>query len=493
MKIFAAGIATETNTFSPVPTGKRDFFIQRGRDLMAGRVDYPSLDLSAVWGKMAQDRGHEFIFSLNAWASPSGTTTRAVYEALRNEMLDELRAELPVDVVLLMLHGAMVAQGYDDCEEDIIVRVRQIVGRDAVIGVELDLHCHLSETLLAPADVVVIYKEYPHVDMNERAREVFELAEATKLGSIKPKMALFDCRMVGMYPTTRQPLRGLIDEISAAEKRQGVLSISFAHGFPFADVPHVGAKLLAITDDDPERAQEIAAEFGMKAYRLRRQIGFESISLSMEDALTKAMQSAATPVVVADQSDNTGGGAPGDTTFALRWLLGRGAQEVALAIFYDPEVVRIAATAGVGATLAIRLGGKVGVSSGDPIDMEVTVTAARENYMQEFPQQSGDSMWFPVGNVVALRAGTIDIVVGSERCQCFAPSILSDLGIDPRRKRVIVVKSYQHFHAAFAPVAGEVIYMSAPGAVPADPRKIPYRRLNTDRLYPWVDDPLRAS
>jgi microcystin degradation protein MlrC len=492
MKFFAGGIATETNTFSPVPTGRRDFFVQRGRAMVEGPAAYPSLDLTAVWGQQARDRGHEFVFSLNAWAAPSGITTRATYETLRDELLADLRAALPVDVVLLMLHGAMVAQGYDSCEQDIITQVRAIAGERAIIGVELDLHCHLNEQVLAGADIVVIYKEYPHVDMNARAREVFDLSEAAALGTIKPTMALFDCRMVGMYPTTRQPLRDFVDSMSHAEGQAGVLSISFGHGFPYADVPYVGAKLLVITDNDRALATRVAADFGKTVYGLRHQIGFESISLGMEQAFARAMRADAWPVVVADQSDNTGGGAPGDATFALRWMLDHRIEQAAIALFYDPEVVRIASTAGVGAKLTVRLGGKLGVASGDPIDLEVLVTAVRENYMHEFPQQSGDPMWYSAGTVVALRAGSLDLIVASERCQCFAPSIFTDLGVDPRQKRIVVVKSYQHFYSAFAPLAAQIIYMSAPGAVPADPRKLAYQRVCTEKLYPWIDDPLGA-
>src|SRR6185503_12502572 len=117
-------------------------------------------------------------------------------------------------IVLLNLHGAMVAHGYDDCEEDIIRRVREIAGPQAVIGVELDLHCHLSESKIAAADIVVTYKEYPHVDINDRAREVFDLALAARSGGIRPAMALFDCQMVGMYPTTREPMRNLVDAMT---------------------------------------------------------------------------------------------------------------------------------------------------------------------------------------------------------------------------------------------------------------------------------------
>jgi len=249
-RIFAAGIATETNTFSPVPTGLEDFQIQRGRTVCAGHVDYPSLDLSDTWGKQARGRGCEFIFSLMAWAMPSGITVRAAYEALRDEVLTDLRAALPVDIVLLNLHGAMVAQGYPDCEEDLIQRIRDVVGTRAVVGVEFDLHCHLTEAKIAAANIVVTYKEYPHVDVNERAEELFELAIEASSGSIRPTMALFDCRMVGSYPTPREPLRSFVDAMMQAEERKEVLSMSFGHGFPLADLPHVGAKLLVVTDND---------------------------------------------------------------------------------------------------------------------------------------------------------------------------------------------------------------------------------------------------
>jgi microcystin degradation protein MlrC len=490
MKIFIGGIATETNTFSPLPTGIDDFLVQRGRDVLQGRVKYPSLDLSRVWGARAVARGDEFIFSLNAWAEPAGITVRSAYESLRDELLADLQAAMPVDVVLLMLHGAMVADGYEDCEQDVIGRVRGIVGREAVIAVELDLHCHLTEAKIADADVVITFKEYPHVDINERAAELFELAVATKLGKVRPTMALFDCRMIGFYPTTRRPLRQFVDSLGEAERGAGVLSVSFGHGFPLADLSQVGAKMLVVTDDDPALAAQLARELGMQAHSLRRDIGFESVSLPMEEALAKALSSRLTPVVVADQSDNVGGGAPGDATFALRWLLARDAKDAAVAIFYDPEVVRIARRAGAGARLQVRLGGKLGRSSGDPLDIDVTVLSAVDNYMHARPQQSGEPLLSPLGDVVALRCGGVDIVVSSKRCQCYCPSIFADLGIDPSSKHLLMPKSMQHFYGAFARIAGEVIYMAGPGAVAPDPRRIHYRVLDTSTMYPWNERPL---
>jgi microcystin degradation protein MlrC len=490
MRIFAGGIATETNMFAPVLTGLDDFIVLRGADVLSGRIAHPSLDLTAVWGTRARSRSCEFVFGLNAWAEPSGITVRSAYERLRNELLHDLQAAMPVDIVLLMLHGAMVAQGYEDCEQDLIRRVRSIVGSQAVIGVELDLHCNLTEAKIADANIVVTFKEYPHVDIDERAGELFDLAVAAKRGEIRPTKALFDCQMVGVYPTSQQPLRGFVDSMMDAERHPGVLSVSLAHGFAFADLPHVSTKMLVFTDADEALAEHRAREFGLSLYRLRRHIGFDTLSLPMEVALSRAMASKNTPVVVADQSDNVGAGAPGDATFVLKWLLSQGAEDVATAIFYDPEVVKIAKRAGAGARTPVRLGGKTGITSGDPLDLEVTVTSLLEDYMHARPQASGPAQLSPLGDTAALICGSVDIVVASKRCQCYCPSIFTDHGIDWSRKRVLIPKSMQHFHGGFAPIAGEIIYMAAPGAVPPDPRQILYRRLDTTRLYPWCDAPL---
>jgi microcystin degradation protein MlrC len=477
MRIFAAGIATETNTFCPIPTGIDDFTPK-------------SLD---AWRDMARAQSHDLVEGFMARAQPSGTTTRQAYESLRDRMLEDLRRAGPVDVVLLFLHGAMVAQDYDDCEEDMVRCVRAIVGPGVVIGVELDLHCHLSASKIDAADIVVTYKEYPHWDINDRAREVFDLAVRTKRGEIRPTMALFDCRMLGLYPTSSQPLRRFVDEMSEGERGEGVLSISFGHGFQFADIPHAGAKMLVVTDGDASLAQRVAQEFGLRVHGLRREIAVDRLSLPLDDALSRALASKTPPVVVADQSDNTGAGAPGDATFALRWLLDRQPVHAAIAIFYDPEVVQIATRAGVGARLPVRLGGKLGPTSGQPVDIEVEVLSLAANYMHKFPQLSGPPSLFSAGDVVALRCGGIDIVVSSRRCQCFSPSIFSDLGIDPARKQVLVVKSTQHFYGAFSPIAGEVIYMAGPGAASPDPELIHYRRLDTSRMYPWVEQPFDAE
>ena len=149
----------------------------------------------------------------------------------RDEILDQLRAALPVDGVLLGLHGAMIAHGYDDAEGDLIARVREIAGPKAVIGAELDPHCHLTEKRVRGADIVILFKEYPHIDFAERAEELVTLVVKAIRGDIKPVTSLYDCGMIDVYPTSREPGRGFVEKMKKLEGRDGVLSVSLGHGF----------------------------------------------------------------------------------------------------------------------------------------------------------------------------------------------------------------------------------------------------------------------
>ena len=488
MRVFAGGIATETNTFSPMPTGLADFEIIRAADVTG------ELDIGGFAGPLntfrsrSQERGWDFVFSLYAFAQPAGATVRAVYESLRDELLEALEAAMPVDIVLLPLHGAMVAQGYDDCETDIVSRVREIVGPAAKIGVELDLHCDLTQTLIDTADAVVIFKEYPHIDINERAEELFAIIADAAEGKTHPTMALYDCKMIGIFLTPYQPMRGFVDEMIAREAEPGVLSLSLAHCFPWADVPTCGAQMLTITDNDPALASHLAREYGMKLFDLRHAL--DPKSLSLDEALDKALAAESGPVVVADQADNAGGGAPSDSTFVLRALLERAVTNAALGMIWDPIAVNVAMSAGEGATLDLRLGGKMGPMSGDPLDLRVTVTGLIPNMQQQWTQSDG-LVSIDCGDSVALHCQGIDIIVNSKRGQVFSPTVFSNFGIDPTAKRLLVVKSTQHFYAGFATPeigASEIIYMAGPGAIPPRFTEIPYQRVDLHK-YPWVDDP----
>lgn len=492
MRVFLGGIVTETNTFSPIPTGASEWEVVR--DLAEAHAGSALL---AVRDEAAR-RGDELFFGLSAFAMPAGITVRRAYEDLRDELLSCVRAALPLDAVILPLHGAMVADGFEDAEGDVIERVRAIVGDDAVIGVHIDLHCHLTDRMLRHSDAIVIYKEYPHTDMADRARDLYRIVADTVAGTVRPTMAMVDCRMMGIYPTSAEPMRSFVDAMMAAEAQPGVLSLSLGHGFPWGDVPDSGARMLAITDGDAAAAERVATAWARRFYDLRFEAGVRPLALDAAlDRATAVRASVDGPVVIADQADNAGGGAPADATFVLQRLLERGIENAAVALMWDPIAHHLARSAGVGARLHLRLGGKMGPASGEPLDLGVTVMGLIDGLVQQWPQtdgayaqQAGDAAHLRVHGLVdgPTVPGGVDVIVNTRRGQVLGLEPFTAFGIDMEPGRILVVKSIQHFYAAYGPIAGEVIYMAAPGAVAPIMERIPLVRADL-RKYPWVEDP----
>ncbi|MGH6898475.1 MAG: M81 family metallopeptidase [Geminicoccaceae bacterium] len=406
--------------------------------------------------------------------------SQAAYEHLRDEVLDQLRAAMPVDGVLLGLHGAMVADGYDDCEGDLIARVRAIVGPVVAIGVEHDPHCHLTEKRVAASDILICFKEFPHTDTVERAEEVVDLTLRTIRGEIRPVSSTFECRMIASFPTTREPMRSFVDKIKALEGRDGVLSISIAHGFPYADVPDVGARILVITDARKEHGDALAAELGRELFAMRGRTA--PPYLRPDEAIDRALDVDGR-VVMADPTDNPGGGAPGDSTPVLRRLIERGATGVAFGPMWDPIAVRFCFAAGEGNRLRLRFGGKTAPASGQPIDAEVEVRRLVRGATQTF---AGGSV--PLGDAAAIELGGIEVALIGNRTQALGADLFTGLGIDLEAKRLISVKSTNHFHAAFAPLAKEVLYVDGGGPIPRDPRQVPYTRVKRP-IWPLDEDP----
>ena len=486
MKVFIAGFDTETNSFAPLPTGRRGFdegFLAHG-DATRQPENYCSAQLF-VWRRRAEALGWQFAEGLCTYAEPGGTIVRSVYEELRDELLADLEAAMPVDVVLLALHGAMAAYGYDDCEGDILARVRNIVGPDVVVGAELDLHCHLTQAMLENASILVIYKEYPHVDIPDRAEELFTLAADAAEGRTRPVMAMHDCRMIGTFRTTQEPLRSFVDKMIALEGNNGILSVSLGHCFIWGDVADVGAKTLVVADGDRAKAQDLADKLGDEFFAMRHQL--LKRYLTIDEALDEALGMEGGPVVIADVADNAGGGAPGDSTYFLKRMLERGMSDVASGFYWDPMAVTFCQDAGVGATFDLRVGGKCGKNSGDPVDLTVTVKGLADNPTQRFgaaPDPMGATAW--------VEANGINLIITALRTQVFHPEGFTKLGLDLERMKIVVVKSTQHFHAGFFPIAKAILYAGGPGALHPDFAKVPFTKL-TRPYWPRVEDPFSAD
>ncbi|MCC7395285.1 MAG: M81 family metallopeptidase [Sphingomonadaceae bacterium] len=486
MKIFTAYLAHETNTFSPIPTNLAAFYEggfyrpQESPPPAPGASEH--LLGASYFYEEAQRRGDEVVVGLCAQAQPSRPTNRKDYLQLRQWLLDDLTAAREgIDMVLVMMHGAMMAEGCDDCEGDIIAAMRAIVGPDVPIGLLLDLHCNITPTMLDNATIVKACKEYPHTDFDARARELYALCAAIRRGSITPALGFCRVPMLGLFQTAQDPMRSFIDAILLREETPDLCSITLAHGFPWSDFAHAGASVIVYADKDAALAQRSAEAIAEQFFTLRES-GQARLS-SVDEAIDQALACDDGTVVIADIADNPGGGAPSDSTFVLGELLRRGVENVALAYIWDPAAVDLAFIAGEGARLPMRVGGKVSRWSGSPVDVEVEVLCLRTDATQQHIA-TGPT---PLGRTALVRANGIDIILNDLRQQPFSPQGFVEAGVDPWTKKIVVVKSTHHFYAAFHQRAAQIIYCDTPGALNADVKHRPYQHI---RRPIWPIDPI---
>ncbi|MCF6232796.1 MAG: M81 family metallopeptidase [Rhodobacteraceae bacterium] len=488
MKIFLSTFGTESNTFATYPTSLANF--RRGRwsdngieNAAAGPWSGPA----KLWHAQATARGWTICQSIHTFTEPAGTVSRAAYEEIRDRILNDLREGGPVDAVMLFLHGAMVADGYDDCEGDLVTRMRQIVGPTTKIGIELDLHAHMDHVLLDASDLIVIYKAYPHIDYNDRAQELFELMERTLSGEIQPKMALFDCRSMGLFPTTPEgPMKKFVADMMAAEGRNGILSLSLNHGFPWADVPLAGAKMLAVADGDPSIADAAAEEFGRYFYRIRKDASLKFTSMG------KAMEIAGAPrdkpLLLADVSDQSGAGAPGDTNHLVRALLDANISNAVFGPIWDPAAVDICFQLGIGTRSRLRIGGKFEPHSGLPLDLDAEVVFLKRDAFQESDKKENMS----IGDIAVIKSAGVEIVLSSIRTNVYSPSFFLNHGVTLGDKAVIGVKNLYKHTDIFAPLVSEQLYVATPGLCQPDFDTLDFKRLPRP-MWPFEDDPLNCD
>ncbi|ALN75056.1 M81 family metallopeptidase [Aureimonas sp. AU20] len=482
MKLFIAALGTETNTFSPIPTGRSafedDLYLlsdasRTSRHWFAGPM--------REWRGLGEAEGYEVVESLSAFAQPAGPTRQDVWEELRDRILADLDAAGPVDMALLQLHGAMVADEEPDCEGELLRAIRERLGPEAIVGVELDLHCHLTDRMVSAANVVLAYKEYPHIDVDDRARDLFQLCHDARAGRTRPVVAVADCRMLGVWRTPQEPVRGFVDRMSAAEGKDGVLSLSFVHGFPWADVPEVGAKIIAVTDGDAHLARRTASHLAEEIWTLRDRT--TERLLGLDEAVQMALSPPDGLTVLADVSDNAGAGSASDSTFLLRALVNAGARRCLTGCYWDPVAVRICMDAGEGARLSLRVGGKTSPMSGDPVDLHVRVLALRRDAFQTFGNGKQ-----AMGDTVLLEADGLHLVLNALRTQTFHPDAYTQFGVALRDYDTVFVKSAQHFNAGFAPEADRVVYVGVEGSASPDFASL-HLPSAARPLWPIVDNP----
>jgi microcystin degradation protein MlrC len=461
MRIATGGISHETSTFAPTPTTFGDF--ETGLGLFRG----PSIverfrgtnNCTGGFIAGAERHGFELVPLLWTFAYPGGVIRRADYETLRSEFVDRLaqaQRDGPVDGVLLDLHGAMVVEGIDDGDGDFIDSVRWAVGPDCPIVATFDLHGNHTHRRLDAATAVIGFDTYPHVDMAERGREAADLIVRAIRGEVRPMMALREVPLfwsAACQVTAHPPIDEAFRLVHLVERRPGILSVTLATGFPWADVPHMGASIIVVADGDRQLARAAADEVGDWVWQRRER--WHRRPLTVAEGLDLGEKEGRYPILLADMADNTGGGAPGDSTEVLRTFVERDLSDGLLLYLVDVAVARQAHAAGVGARFRAELGGKSHPVQGPPVPLEVEVVALSDGrFTYDGPMYGG--LTGDLGPSAWLRHRGVNVVVVSGRMQPLDQAFARSLGIDCAAMRTIAVKSAVHFRSGFERIAGSI-------------------------------------
>jgi microcystin degradation protein MlrC len=481
VRFFVAMFAHETNTFSTIATDRRQF---EARTLSyGGQILERYRGTGTCLGGMIEASGAHgvtLVPSVGAAASPAGRVTKDVYQDVTQRLLADLRAAGPLDGVLLDLHGAMVAEGIDDGEGDLLAAVRAVIGAEVPVAVTLDFHANVTARMVQCATLLHGYKTYPHVDMCERGREAADRLVDVAGHRIRPTVAYRQPPLLpplGCQGTARGPMRRLYDLADEMERDPNVVSISVFAGFPLADIHDAGLSVYVVTDDDQPLADRLADRLAATAWEHRHE--FVHHGLTVTEAVARARAIDGRPVILADMADNVGGGAAGDGTEILRELLrdGRGPrQEATVACLWDPEAAAACAQAGVGASVTLRVGGKIDDRHGAPLEVTGHVrTLSDGRFIHKGPMMRG--LDGRLGTTAVLDVDGVKILLTSNRWQTLDPEMIRFVGIEPLAEKLLVVKSTIHYRAAFEPIAHTILEVDAPGLSSSNLARFSFRRV----------------
>jgi microcystin degradation protein MlrC len=481
LRIAVGGIAHETNTFSSVPTtldrfqersylsGEAILRRSRGtRNVLGGLVDE------------AEARGVRLLPTLVASALPAGVVERTAWAVLRERLLGRLRAysagPWSLDGVILLLHGAMVAEGDDDPEGTLLTDVRSLVGPAVPVVAVLDSHANLTPAMAGAADLLLGYRTYPHVDVVERGREAVDRLLQLRDRGIRPATALRVLPLLAPLPPQRTDgptaMHEVLERAREIERDPRVLAAEVAGGFPYADVPFAGASVRVATDGDPTLAEALADRLAASLWDRRDR--FRVRGASADEAIDRALTvpGGRGPVVLADVADNPGAGAAGDGTLLLERLLERGVSDAVVAALPSPAAVAAALAAGEGGTVRVVLGEQ----SGQPLPITARVRRLSDGvFVATGPMATGGPT--RLGRTALLAVDGVEVVVCERPIAANDPALFRTVGIDPAARRLLVLKSGVHFRAAFFGMAAEIVEVETAGLSPSDLSTLPYRRV----------------
>ncbi len=481
-RIAIGGLLHETHSFMSGRTRLADFAAQQlhfGEDMLEAMRG----TRSGIGGMIdfARSEGWRGLPTLYATAMPAGLVTASAWQTLRDGLLSRLKMSLPLDGVLLALHGAMAAEGELDPEGEILAGAREIVGAETPIVGLLDMHGNVSPRLVELADVLLAYDSNPHLDSYERGVDCAESLARLLRREVVPCAAFARPPMLlpAQSTGTSDPPLALVHARAAQFKADpAVLGVAVMGGFAYADTPFTGPSVIVTTDGQPALARSYASELSEILYRQRERALPDLLGAS--EAVNRALRHAGGPVILVDSADNIGGGTTGDGPEALAAMLEHDVEDGAI-VLADAEAVAICKAAGLGASVRLSVGGKHDNWHGAPVPVEGRVRAFSDGLFSceradnHFASLYADRV--EMGECAWLRAAGVNILLTERKTPPMDLAQLRHIGIIPEAQSMIVVKSAVAYRAAYLPIAGAVIEMDTPGLCSANLSRFPYRQI----------------
>jgi microcystin degradation protein MlrC len=460
-KIAFARIAQESNSLSPVDTTLHEFesgHYLTGDDLFRAVTAGPEVKgffkRAELAGFVRAVRGRaEPVPVLSAWASSGGPLAKDCFETLEARLVEGLRAAGHVDGVYVCLHGAMGARGIADPETRLIRAARSVVG-GAPIVVSHDLHGNLTRARVDAADAIVGYQTNPHRDHARTGRKAGELLAGMLLDGLKPKIAWRSLPMIlggGKTIDFLSPMRAVFKRMRAAERRE-VLSASTFMVHPWNDDPGLGWGTYAIGDQAEAVAEELAEMCW--ARRHEQPPAFPSADEAIAAARGARIRRKLGCVMMADASDVVTAGAPGDSTHLLRALVEQGQGMLAYAAVRDPQAIAALWPRGTGDIVTMSIGGTLDPARSQPLPVRGTVVSKHER----------DGF----GRTVVLAVEDVRIVITEGPAMVMRPSFYTEVGLDPWRADIVMVKNFFPFLMFFLPYNRKTIFVRTHGTTDFD-------------------------
>jgi microcystin degradation protein MlrC len=451
-RVALASFEFEGNDFSPKVSGRSNF-----RPYAVGKEVLESIrgrPLAVTGGLEVLQAVPEIevVPILVAHGGSGGIVEEDFYHRTTQAILAGIRADGPFDGVFLALHGAMITRGVPDAEGELLTAVRQIVGEAAFIAASLDLHAHVTKQMVGAADILVGYANYPHDDAHNTGKRSAALLRDSLLGKVHPVMSMRRREFLVPIPgsSTLDPEAPLYQIRAFSRNMEGgaVLSTSYFTVQPWLDDDEAGCVALAITDNAPALANEVAEKISNLMWDLRER--FELPLVAVDEAIAVAMKAPVRPVILADAADCVGGGATGDTAYVLEALLRLARNSRCALSLVDPLVASKAFAAGVGATLSSTIGYRLDGRYGQPIPFTAEVLSLHDG---KFIYAGGPAggVEADMGPTAVLKAGEILIVVASRGTYEYGDEQFSSVGVDVNSCDIVVLKNGMNFRNLLRP------------------------------------------